>query len=180
MEWDGGKKVNDKAIRKHLYKWVKNDRIIIARTDDGSLFAGDIAHLLRLPEDSPVFESRRVFPIIPEPGQTYMLSDFFGESPSPKTSVKELFERELAKELKPLKLTFWIHDTGDPLQCFKMESGEKVFVRRYYLNHLGDYMNYKYFTAGTGRMVVIKNHKDELEGVVMPVRTDLVESEVEG
>jgi hypothetical protein len=167
--------MNELAIKKHFWKVWKDGRVIISRTNDGLLWVSDISSLFQQPETAPVFESRKVFPTIPEAGKSITLGNGCPESNGP--DIQRLLDNEAKKDIQPLKVTkYFVSACSSFVRIFENEKGEKIYIDKNYLDLLtGKYEaveQYHYFGQGPFDTVLVRDSNDQLVALIMPVKVN--------
>jgi hypothetical protein len=165
--------MNERAIKKHIWKAWKEGRVIISRTNDGLLWVSDISSLFQQPESAEVFESRKIFPAIPNEGNSFMVGKCFDQRKGP--DVQQLIEQETAKETEPLKITKWFIEANPSYaRVFENGKGEKIYINKVYLDLLiGKFEvieEYRFFGRGPLDVVSVKDLKDQLVALIMPIK----------
>jgi hypothetical protein len=106
---------------------------------EGDVLLTASCFMLRLPKNSPVFESKNAFPQFPD--QNSELVECPGNDVTPKQLPSEYFtEKTTNPGLKPLRLTNWsYHFTCSDIlgRCLQFKNGEKVFINTALLEMIG-------------------------------------------
>lgn len=163
--------MNDKAIKKYFWDAWKS-RLIIARTNDGKLWLSDVNCLIVVNETDPVLESRKIFPTIPNLGES--LSEIFKDDYRKGPDVESVIGQALKADNKPLKITEWYQFYKPAyFRMFETADNQKIFINVNLLNLVSSYeeelLNYQYLTPEPEKPVLVKNKQDELIAILMPI-----------
>lgn len=122
-------------IKNKLYN---SDRIVLAK-HNGAILVSDSRFIVRLPEMSPVFESRIKFPAMPVEGEDLV----FPQGKVPSTPMGDLWDSTIEKCQSELTVTSWMCKSSPFSDVFAsvllFEDGRRLFANIDYLNILGDW-----------------------------------------
>lgn len=165
--------MNELAIKRHFWKVWKEDRVIIARTSDGLLWVSDLSSLFRQPESAQVFESRKVFPVIPNEGDSVMIGRDCDQRKGP--DIQQVIDIAIKKDVEPLKVTkYFIKVNPSFARIFENGKGKKIYINKNYLDLLTGkdeiIEEYRFFGQGPLDTVLVKDLNDQLVALIMPIK----------
>jgi hypothetical protein len=172
---EGGELMNEKAIQKHISQvWKTGNPIIISRSEDGYLWISDINTLFKVPDKSCVFESRLIFPTLPEIGSGYRI---VGKQPNETdnicydSTIRVIQETIDNPEYKEAELTEWCHNScGQGLGRLLVVDEHPIIVQQKYIDFLEtDSFDIRFYATSSHKAVRVE-HNRVLIALIMPVR----------
>jgi hypothetical protein len=166
--------MNETKLQKHFANQYKNNgRIIICRLDNGVIGISDVSMMAFVRDNSIVIDSRKVFPRIPETGESF---GFISgkESLAPKDMQGFVNNIINNPNLKRFETTLWKYNDSSMLEASL--DGERIFVNPEYLDLLltknNDLQSFAFFAASSKSPIIVKRGHDELVMIVMPLNQD--------
>ncbi len=109
--------------------WRKGERFMVARLDEHLILCDGLA-AVRVGNQHPAVESRRVAPQLPDDGAGFAY--IRGVEPKPHTALLQLWERTAGEATLPLSASAWCYQGAQDVICraFLLESGRPILVNK--------------------------------------------------